>query len=239
MQPQYLTEDLLNCYQAYLYEEEKSEATVQKYLRDIRAFKSYLKARPVAGRETVIDYKQWLESQGYAVSSINSMLVAINGLLAFLGRPAWRVHLLRQQRDAFGLRDRELTRQEYLRLVQAAAARGDERLALLLQTICATGIRVSELRAVTVTALKSGQTQIFCKGKVRRILLPQALCVRLRGYCRKRGIRQWQRVCDAQRCPYGPQQYLDFDETALPSGGGGGTQGVSAQPEASVCPDLL
>ncbi len=189
MQPQYLTENLLNCYQAYLYEEEKSEATVQKYLRDIRAFKSYLKARPVAGRETVIDYKQWLESQGYAVSSINSMLVAINGLLAFLGRPAWRVHLLRQQRDAFGLRDRELTRQEYLRLVQAAAARGDERLALLLQTICATGIRVSELRAVTVTALKSGQTQIFCKGKVRRILLPQALCVRLRGYCRKRGIR--------------------------------------------------
>ena len=118
MQPQYLTETLLNCYQAYLYEEEKSEATVQKYLRDIRAFKSYLKARPVAGRETVIDYKQWLESQGYAVSSINSMLVAINGLLAFLGRPAWRVHLLRQQRDAFGLRDRELTRQEYLRLVQ-------------------------------------------------------------------------------------------------------------------------
>ena len=188
MQQQYLTGRLLKRYQAYLCVEEKSEATIQKYLRDIRAFYTYLKGEPITGRETVIGYKQWLENRGYAVTSINSMLVAVNGLMTFLGRPGWRVHLLRQQRDAFGLRDRELTRQEYLRLVRTAAARGDERLALLLQTICATGIRVSELRYITVASLRSGQAQISCKGKVRRILIPQALCVRLRDYCRRRGI---------------------------------------------------
>lgn len=239
MQPQYLTENLLNCYQAYLYEEEKSEATVQKYLRDIRAFKSYLKARPVAGRETVIDYKQWLESQGYAVSSINSMLVAINGLLAFLGRPAWRVHLLRPAERRFRPAGPGTDAAGISAPGTGCGCRGDERLALLLQTICATGIRVSELRAVTVTALKSGQTQIFCKGKVPAHPPPTGAVCAFAGLLPQTRYPQWQRVCHAQRCPYGPQQYLDFDETALPSGGGGGTQGVSAQPEASVCPDLL
>lgn len=183
-----LTTSVLRRFQHYLRTEEKSEATIRKYMHDVQTLANYLNGSALEGKETLLAFKGALLEKKYAVSSINSMLAAVNTLAAFLGRPDWKVRFLRQQRELFYQKEKELTREEYLRLVRAAQDRGDERTALLLQTICATGIRVSELRAVTVAALHSGQAQILCKGKARRIVLPKVLCVRLLAYCRGRGI---------------------------------------------------
>lgn len=190
MKKRILSEKWIERYIDQLRNEEKAEATVEKYRRDIYAFFCFLPPDKKIEKEILIAYKNHLKAQEYAVASINSMLVAVNGFVSYMGAPDCRVKLFKQQRSTFCDESRELKREEYLRLVQTAQKNGDDRLALLLQTICSTGIRVSELKYITVQALKKQEAQVQSKAKLRKILLPKILCVRLLRYCRERSIRK-------------------------------------------------
>ena len=156
----------------YLKKEEKSPATQEKYLRDVRAFGLYAGGGELT-KELVVAWKKELVSRNYAVGSVNSMLAGVNCLLSFLGKDECRVKILRTQRRTYCPEDRELTKAEYQRLL--AAAGSNEQLKLLLQTICGTGIRVSELRYFTVEAVRRGEITVDCKSKSRRILIPGKL----------------------------------------------------------------
>ena len=174
-------------YGSYLRAEERSPGTVEKYLRDVRAFARWLGGRPVT-KELAAGWKEHLLEQGYAPVTINAMLTALNRFFAFAGWDACRVKFLKIQRRLFRDDSRELTRPEYDRLLAAAREQGRERLALLLETICATGIRVSEVRYVTVETARTGRAEIALKGKIRTILLPGKLCRKLLKYARRQKI---------------------------------------------------
>ena len=160
---------------------------MEKYLRDVQAFARWLDGRPVT-RELAAGWKEYLHSQGYAPVTINAMLAALNSLLRFLGREDCRVKFLKIQRRLFRDGRRELTKNEYERLVSTASALGKERLALLMEAVCATGIRISELNRLTVEAAKRGRAEISLKGKIREILLPGKLCRKLLKYAKKEKI---------------------------------------------------
>lgn len=179
-----LTAEQITAYSQALRQEERSPGTIEKYLRDVRAFARWLDGRPVS-KELAAGWKEYLRSQDYASVTINSMLAAINGLFHFLGWDECRVKFLKVQRRLFRDAGRELTRPEYERLLAAARERGRERLALLMETICATGIRVSEVKYITVEAAQRGRAEISLKGKIRTILLPGKLCRKLLKYARK------------------------------------------------------
>ncbi len=181
-----VTESLLNAYRQNLILEEKSAATVEKYLRDIRAFSAFLGNTAVT-KEAVIAYKQSLVEEGYTVRSVNSMLSSINSLLNMLGWRDCRVRSLRTQRQIYCAEEKELTRNEYLRLLEAA--QGQPQLRLVMETICGTGIRVSELRYFTVEAVRHGEVTVTCKAKTRTILLPKKLQQMLQNYAKENGIR--------------------------------------------------
>lgn len=172
-------------FQAYLHREERCPGTVDKYLRDVRAFSEWLKGREVT-KENAAEWKGYLVSVGYAPVTINSMLSALNTFLGFWGWNECRVKFLRVQRKVFRDQNRELTRNEYARLLETARARGKDRLELLMETICATGICVSEVQYITVEAASSGRAEISMKGKVRVILLSQKLCRKLLKYAKKK-----------------------------------------------------
>ena len=174
-------------FQRHLLKAERSPGTVEKYLRDVRAFSTWLAGRPVT-HERAAEWKEHLLQSGYAPATINSMLSALNRFFQFAGRPECRVKALRLQRRVFRPQERELTREEYGRLVDAAQAEGRERLALLLEAICATGIRVSEVAYLTVEAARSGRTEVSLKGKIRTILLPSPLRRKLLRYARQKKI---------------------------------------------------
>ena len=177
-----ITAQQIQAFSAYLLEEEKSAATLEKYLRDVCAFRAFLKEKDVT-KDAVISYKKYLVEQRYAVHSINSMLASVNSFLGFAGFPQYKVKSLRIQRQIYCPEEKELTRAEYTRLV--SAAKGNERLSLVLQTICATGIRVSELQYFTVEAVKQGQVTVNCKSKTRNIFLPGKLKKLLLAYAQK------------------------------------------------------
>ena len=161
-------------YEDYLRERERSEGTIRQYLRDVEHFFKQQKsdsAMPDSCR--LQDWKEGLIEQGYAVSSINGMIAAVNGLLCCLGLEREKLKPLRQQRKIFCQKERQLSREEYLRLVNTALQKGDRRLALVLQTICSTGIRISELQYITVETLRHRRTTVHNKGKIREILLPR------------------------------------------------------------------
>ena len=179
-----ISSNQLAAYAAYLHTEERSPGTVEKYLRDVQAFARWLDGRPVT-RVLAAGWKEYLHSQGYAPVTINAMLAALNSLLRFLGREDCRVKFLKIQRRLFREAGRELTRPEYERLLMAARERGQDRLALLMETICATGIRVSEVRYLTVEAARQGRAEIALKGKIRTILIPNKLCRKLLKYAGK------------------------------------------------------
>ena len=174
----------ITAYEGYLRAEERSPGTIEKYLRDVRAFARWLDGRPVT-KALAAGWKEHLLGQGYAPVTINAMLTAVNRFFIFAGWEACRVKFLKIQRRLFRDDSRELTRPEYDRLLAAARDQGRERLALLLETICATGIRVSEVRYVTVEAARAGRTEIALKGKIRTILLPGKLCRKLLKYARR------------------------------------------------------
>lgn len=198
----HITDELLEQYGRYLREEERSGATVEKYLRDVRRFREYLvsklgedfglEGREESGgggfdKEAVLGYKQYLREH-YKTTSANSMLAAVNSFCQFVGREDCRVKLFRIQRALFCEPEKELTEKEYERLVHAAERKRDIRMSMLLQTIGSTGIRISELRFVTVESLETGRADIYNKGKSRIALLPEKLTRALKRYCRQAGI---------------------------------------------------
>ena len=168
-----------------LCREEKSAATQEKYLRDVRAFWQYAEDRDIT-KELVMAWKKQLMEHGYAVRSVNSMLASMNSLLTFLGLSDCKVKNIRTQRQTYCTEEQELTKAEYLRLLKAA--RGNEQLNLVLQTICGTGIRVSELRYFTVEAIRCGEITVDCKSKTRTILVPGRLKNILLNYAGHKGI---------------------------------------------------
>ena len=181
MQDYTITGEQLQAFRQRLVWEEKSPATIEKYLRDAAAFTAWLDGR-AASKAAAGAWKAALLEAKLAPATINVKLAAVNRFLVFLGWPAFRVKPLRIQRRLFRDDSRELTRPEYLRLLETARTQGRERLALLLETICGTGIRVSEVRYVTVEAVYRGRAEISLKGKIRTILLPGKLCRKLLKY---------------------------------------------------------
>ena len=175
----------IDAFAKYLAEEEKSSVTITKYVRDVQRFLRWLGGQDVT-RERTVAYKRQLLARGYALRSVNSMLAAVNSFLAFHGLTDCRVRLCRMQREIYQRAERELSRAEYLRLLRAAE--GNRRLWLLMQTICATGIRVSELRYFTVEAVRRGEVSVACKNKNRKILLPGRLKTLLLRYARDTGV---------------------------------------------------
>lgn len=182
-----LTEEHLARFSRHLALQERSAATMEKYLRDAGAFAAFMAGADVT-RERVLAYKQHLQ-QRYAVRSVNSILASLNGLFACLGWEELRVKSLRMQRQVFCPEEKELTRAEYVRLCKTAKRRHNHRTRLLLQTLCGTGIRVSELRYITVEAARQGVAVVQCKGKVREIFIVEDLAKRLLRYAAERGIR--------------------------------------------------
>lgn len=182
-----ITKATLAAFHRHLQEAERRPATIAKYLREVQDFARHLEPGQPVEKETVLAWKAAL-ARRYAAGTVNGKLAALNTFFTFLGWGECRVKPLRRQRELFRDQRRELTRGEYLRLVEAALALGKERLALLLETICATGIRVSEVPYITVEAALEGRAEISLKGKVRTILLPGKLCRKLKKYARKRAI---------------------------------------------------
>lgn len=170
-------------FEQFLLTEEKSKATIEKYMRDVRCFLSFLEDKRLY-KEAVIAYKEHLTAR-YAPASVNSMLVALNCFLRFTGRQDCCVKLLKIQRQIFCREDKELSAREYRRLVKAAQG---TRLSLVLQTICGTGIRVSELQYITVEAVRAGKAVVNCKNKTRVIFIPTSIQKLLRPYIKKSGI---------------------------------------------------
>ena len=177
-----LTAGRITAYTKSLYSEERAPATVEKYRRDIAAFAGWLAERPVT-KELAAQWKNHLLAEGLSPATVNAKLSAVNGLLGFLGWGECRVKFLRIQRQLF--REKALNRGEYERLVETARRLGRGRLALLMEAICSTGIRVSEVSYLTVEAARTGQAVIRLKGKIRTILLSRKLCVKLLKYAQK------------------------------------------------------
>ena len=182
----YLTEGLLETFQEELEREERSPATVKKYLRDVKVFFGFQGNQGVT-KDGVIRFKKYLQDR-YKPASVNSMLAAVNRFLKVQGWFDCLVRPLKLQRQTFRDSSRELTREEYFRLLKTAQAQGKTRLCLLMQTICATGIRVSELPFITGESLHTGRATVCLKGKTRVVLLPMALCGALKAYLKDRGI---------------------------------------------------
>lgn len=185
MQEKIISGERIERFAAYLLGEEKSAATYEKYLRDVRRLAQYAGGKPVT-KEMMVAWKKALLEKGYAVRSVNSMLASVNSFFAFMGWHDCRVKNIRLQRQTYCAEEKELTKAEYLRLL--AASKQNERLNLVLQTICGTGIRVSELRYFTVEALQHGEITVSCKNKTRTILVPGKLRKLLLSYARQRNI---------------------------------------------------
>ncbi len=170
----------------HLLAEERSAATVEKYMRDVAAFFHYADGAELS-KELVIAYKKLLREK-YAVRSVNSIIAALNCLFGFLGRHELKIKALKLQKQIYCPEERELTKPEYERLCRAAKQRKNERLCLILQTLCGTGIRVSELRYITVEATKSGEATVSCKAKTRTIFIVNDLKRKLLSYAKKQNI---------------------------------------------------
>lgn len=181
-----ITNELIKNFRRYLIEEEKATATVEKYIRDINVFADWLGDKAL-DKETVLTYKENL-TKNYAPASVNSILASLNSFFTFNEWYHLRVKNLKIQRQIFVNKDKELTKAEYERLLTAAKSKGNEQLYFLMQTICATGIRVSELRYITVESLKAQKAQINLKGKMRVIIIPKELCKMLLQYSKEHKI---------------------------------------------------
>lgn len=181
-----VTLEQIDQYAAYLLERERSSATIQQYKHNLTEICRNLNGQPLT-KAKVIEWKNFLCRQ-LAPATVNCILTVFNGFLQFIGRPEYKVRLLRIQRNLFFDEDRELTQKEYVRLIRAAEKEEKERLSLVIQTICSTGIRVSELKYITAEAVHTGRTEICNKGKRRLIFLPEKLCRVLKKYLQKQKI---------------------------------------------------
>jgi len=175
-------------YRRHLVKEERSARTVEQYLAGGREFLQYLGTDCWVTKERVLEYREALRRNKYRDSSVNAKLAAVNGLLGFLGWSECRVKQLKVQRQLFLPAGRELTKMEYFRLLNTAKRLGKCRISVIMQCICATGVRVSELEYFTVEQVKTGAVRVDCKGKIRTVLVPRGLQKLLLEYCRKKGV---------------------------------------------------
>lgn len=186
MKKRIITNQVLNAFEQNLIENEKAQATREKYMRDIRFFSEYIADR-ILDKVLVLDYKASLE-QTYAIRSANSMLAALNSFLRFMGWYDLCVKQFRVQKEVYCSEEKELTKAEYTALVRTAEQKKNERLSLVVQTICGTGIRVSELQSITVEAVRKGEAIVSCKGKTRKIFIVSALRKKLLRYAAEQKI---------------------------------------------------
>lgn len=177
----------IDAFKENLILEEMSDATVEKYVRDVKMFAAYVSGEAI-NKEIVIAYKKHLQEK-YAVRSVNSMLAGINQFFEFKEWYDLKVKLLKVQQQIFGSEEKELTKEEYMRLCRAAKQKNNLRLSLILQTICATGIRVSELKYITVEAAKKGEAVVNCKAKTRSVFIVKKLRRKLLDYAAKMNIK--------------------------------------------------
>lgn len=187
MKGRYVTAKAIAEFKEHLILEERSEITIAKYIRDVKAFAKYTQNSDIT-KETVIAYKKHLQ-ENYAVRSVNSMLASINSLFAFLGWHDLKVKSLKLQQQVFCPEEKELTKAEYARLCRTAERKHNERLNLILQTICGTGIRVSELQYITVEAAKNGEAVVNCKAKTRSVFIVKELKQKLLRYAAEQNIK--------------------------------------------------
>ena len=187
MKGQIITARMIAEFREHLILEERSEITVEKYIRDVKAFSAYTQNAAIT-KETIIAYKKHLQ-ENYAVRSVNSMLASINSLFAFLGWHDLKVKSLKLQQQVFCPEEKELTKAEYARLCRTAERKHNERLSLILQTICGTGIRVSELQYITVEAAKNGEAVVNCKAKTRSVFIVKELKQKLLRYAAEQNIK--------------------------------------------------
>ena len=187
MQSEIITSKDIEKFGLYLSDSEKSANTVEKYLRDLRRFMRYMSGRAVE-KTDVLEYKREL-CERYAPRSVNSMLSALNAFFVFMQWYELKVKALKIQRRIFADKERELSKADYERLLSAAKKRKNQRLYYLIQTIACTGLRVSELKYITVSAVRCGKATISCKGKIRQILMPKPLCRALKRYAESLGIK--------------------------------------------------
>ena len=185
----WIRQDDLKAFEKYLYERENAKATIGKYMTDMHTFYRYLRNRRQIDKSCLREYKEWLLER-YAVNSVNSMLAALNQFLDFLGEGSMKVRRVKTQRPLFLREEKELTRKEYIRLIDAARRSGKIQLALCMETIASTGVRISELPYFTVENIKKGKIEIINKGKYRRIFLGADIRKMLLKYCKKNGIKQ-------------------------------------------------
>ncbi|MBE7056441.1 MAG: integrase [Ruminococcaceae bacterium] len=186
MEKMSITLDMVQKFKEQLYYDEKSEVTIGKYMHDILCFVKFTKDKEI-NKALVLEYKAFLEKE-YAISSCNSMIAAINSFFRFIGRFDCIVKQFKVQRKAFCSEDKELSRGEYIRLIETAKRKGNERLSLIIQTICGTGIRVSELEYITVEAVRQGQAVVSCKNKTRTVFIVRDLQKKLLKYIKDNGI---------------------------------------------------
>lgn len=181
-----ITNSDIEIFRARLTADEKSRSTVEKYVRDIEAFCRFCKGE--LSKESTVLYKKRLLENGYKPRSVNSMIASVNSFLRFLGANELMIKSIKLQKQVFCPEEKELTKAEYERLCKAAKAKGNERLSLILQTICATGIRVSELEFITAQALKSGEITVSLKGKTRTVFIVSELRKKLISYCKCQSV---------------------------------------------------
>lgn len=183
-----VSENQIGVFVEQLIKDERSENTIRKYLRDVRAFVNFLGTGKLC-KESLIRYKNEL-TRRYSPASVNSMLVAVNRFMMVLGHPEFAVRTLRIQRQRFRSKDKELTKEEYLHLLEVARKRRKYWLVMIMQTLCSTGMRIGELPFITVEAVEQGSATVFLKGKLRQVLLPTDLCTELKEYARNKNIQK-------------------------------------------------
>lgn len=182
-----ITTEVMKKFKLHLYEEEKSDNTIEKYMRDVNAFREWLGGKEI-DKSVVIAYKMEL-GEKYAPKSVNSILSSLNAIFVYMNWYDFKVKTIKIQRKIFAEKEKELTKAEYERLLSAAKNNKNERLYYLMQTIGSTGVRISELKYITCEAVRMGKAIINCKGKIRQIFLPKQLCKMLRMYINQQNIK--------------------------------------------------
>ena len=234
----YMTDERIEAYLKALENEERTAATIEKYRRALMNFAAFLSGAAVTP-EMIRLWKDDLREKNYAPSTINTYLAALNGFFCFCGWTDCRARFLKIQRRLFRDSKQELTRAEYERLVAAAEAAGDRSLALLMETICSTGIRVSEVQYITVEAAKNGKTEIALKGKIRTILLPAKLCRKLLKFAARQKTASGAIFRAKSGKAMSRYQIWSKNEEAVRPRRRRCGEGLSAQPAASVCNSFL
>lgn len=197
MERRIINSECVRSFKEFLISEEKSAATVEKYLRDLRVFAEFSGGVEIS-KETVIEYKRQLQEK-YKVRSVNSVLASLNSFFGFVGWYQFKVKSVKLQRQIYCPEEKELTKAEYIRLCKTAENRHNERLNLILQTICGTGIRVSELQFITVEAVKCGEATVSLKGKTRTVFILKELKKKLLLFAKKQNIKSGYDFCNTHR----------------------------------------